>query len=548
MVVYFGERILHKFRAPIATQLFFAVLLSTLIITFAGLALLQLGMQKGFSRYVAELEMQRLDTLMERLVTLYEQYGSWPAALDADRQRIMKKGEVVDEGFEKRWLHRQHEKVLREIMRTKMQEMEHARISQLQSQAALEGRTFKLPPFMPGNMKEGYPPPPDFDREGAPMPPPDQRPFFPFQDRLGMGQRMVLYDANYHYVAGIQTSEKLPTRQIMINGIVVGYLALKPADVPDDSLSISFFKAQSRYLGWIYFICLIVSAIVAMLLAAHFRKPIQALLLAASELTKGNYQQHIETVRRDELGDLAASINRLSHILDQHEQSRKQWVADTSHELRTPISVLQVQIEALQDGIRKPSPAHFEAMQRQVLTLRKLVEDLNELAKGDVGQLNCNFLNANPWFIVAQELDSFKEKFAAKQIVLKAVPPKSELTLLIDPDRFRQVVANLLENSWRYTDEGGQVNVSVHMEPEFWALYVDDSYPNVPEEALQQLGERFYRVDHSRARATGGTGLGLALSQQIVEIHAGSLQFLHSPLGGLRVILRLPLTNDSVKN
>lgn len=537
---------MHKFRAPIATQLFFAVLLSTLIITFAGLALLQLGMQKGFSRYVAELEMQRLDNLMERLVSLYEQHGSWSAALDADRQRIRRKGLAVDEGFEKRWLHRQHEKVLREIMRTKMQEMEKTRISQLKDQAALEGREFKLmPPFIADHPKQGYQPP-GYDQEGGPMPPPDQRPFFPFQDRLGMGQRLVLYDAASHYVAGIRTTEKLPTRQIMINGKVIGYLAIKPAEAPDDSLSISFFKAQSRYLGWIYFVCLIVSGIVSMLLAAHFRKPIQALLIAASELTKGNYQQHIETVRRDELGDLAAAINRLSHILHQHEQSRKQWVADTSHELRTPISVLQVQIEALQDGVRKPSPVHFEAMQRQVLTLKKLVEDLNELAKADVGQLNCHFLYANPWLIVKQELDSFKEKFAAKQITLKAMPPLEELSLQIDPDRFRQVVANLLENSWRYTDENGQVNISVHIEAEFWALYVDDSYPNVPEDALQQLGERFYRVDYSRARTTGGTGLGLALSKQIVEIHGGSLQFLHSPLGGLRVILRLPLTNDPV--
>lgn len=543
-----GCFILHKFRAPIATQLFFAVLLSTLIITFAGLALLQLGMQKGFSRYVAEMEMQRLDSLMERLAMLYEQYGSWQAVLQHDRELMQKKGLDADDNFEKRWLHRQHERVLRDTVRKKIMEMDKARLDQWQREALAEGRDFKFPPpFMEKNDKDKFSPP-DFMRDGGPMPPPDQRPFFPFQDRLGLGQRLALYDGNYQYVAGIRSNEKLPMRQIMVNGKLIGYLALQPAEAPDDSLSISFFKAQSRYLGWIYFVCLIVSAIVSMLLAAHFRKPIQALLLAASELIKGNYQQHIETVRRDELGDLAAAINRLSHILDQHEQSRKQWVADTSHELRTPISVLLVQIEALQDGIRKPSPSHFEAMQRQVLTLRKLVEDLNELAKADVGQLNCHFMQSDPWSIVAQEVDSFREKFAAKQIDLKAIAPKSKISLHIDPDRIRQVVANLLENSWRYTDEGGQVNVSVHMEPEFWALYVDDSYPDVPEEALSQLGERFYRVDHSRTRATGGTGLGLALSRQIMEIHGGSLQFLHSPLGGLRVILRLPLANDSVKN
>ncbi len=553
---------------PIATQLFFAVLLSTLIITFAGLALLQLGMQKGFSRYVAEVEMQRLDSLMERLVFLYEQNGNWQAVLKSDKERVIKKGFTVDEGFERRWLHRQHERVLREMVKKKMEDMNKARISQ-QSEMPFNNKSsvkqmshlgdgnypsaggqMSLPSFngdfpMPPPLFNGdFPIPPPLFNGDFPMPPPDQRPFFPFQDRLGLGQRLVLYDSEHHYVAGVQTSEKLPTRQIMLDGKVIGYLALRPAEVPEDSLSISFFSAQSRYLVWIYFVCLIVSAIVSLLLAAHFRRPIKALLTAASELIRGNYQQQITVVRRDELGDLATAINQLSHMLYQHEQSRKQWVADTSHELRTPISVLQVQIEALQDGVRQASPVHFAAMQRQIMSLKKLVEDLNELAKADVGQLNCNFIHANLWAIVIQEVESFREKFQAKQISIDVVTPKIQPSLEIDPDRMRQVVVNLLENCWRYTDEQGHVKISAHVSEDSWRLYVDDSYPNVPDAALSHLGDRFYRVDHSRTRATGGSGLGLALSKQIMEIHGGSLQFSHSPLGGLRVILYLPLVHD----
>lgn len=525
---------LMNFRLPIALRLFMAMLLTTLIITLFGMGLLHMGMQKGFSRYVAQVEMQRLDTLVDRLSRLYENYGSWPEVMKATPPREKKGKDSSAYNIERRWLRTQHEIILRDALKRKIEEQ-----NKKFGQAVAATPNFN-PAMQPGgSLQQPISNSPLFGPMG--ILPDNQRPFFPIHDRLGLGQRLVLYDKDHHYVAGIKVSGELPMREIKVNNQTIGYLALKPALDPEDSLSSNFFTAQSRYLILIYGACFIVSAIVSLMLAAHFRNPIKALLTTSSELIKGNYNQHIQINRSDELGDLAHGINRLSHILHQHEESRRQWVADTSHELRTPISVLQVQIEALQDGIRKATPAHLEAMQRQIMSLKKLVQDLNELSQADVGKLKCHFIQANPWLIVQQEVESFQQKFASKCIQLKIIPAKSPVILNMDPDRVRQVIVNLLENSWRYTNEQGKVQVSCESNDKFWCLNVDDTPPGVSDEALGLLGERFYRVDHSRARETGGSGLGLALSKQIAEIHQGQLQFSHSPLGGVRATLSLPL-------
>jgi two-component system sensor histidine kinase BaeS len=517
-----------------------AMLLTTLIITMFGMGLLHMGMQKGFSRYVAEVEMQRLDGLTERLGSLYQQYGGWSEAMSMTQPKIGKKGADAASHKTRRWLRYQHELTIREFIRQKIED-QHKRFP---DNARLDSATvpqLPVPPPFPNNMEAK----PHSGSWG--VSPESRRSFFASHDRLGLGQRLGLYDKNLQYISGVKdTTEDPPMRAIKVDGEVVGYLTVKPALDPEDSLSINFFTEQSRYLLLIYGACLIVSAIVSLMLAAHFRNPIKALLKTSSELIHGHYNQQIQINRSDELGDLASAMNRLSHILHQHEESRRQWVADTSHELRTPISVLQVQIEALQDGIRKATPTHLEAMQRQVMTLKKLVQDLNELSQADVGQLKCYFIQTNPWFIVQQEIESFQQKFASKSIELEVIAPRASHLLNMDPDRIRQIIMNLLENSWRYTNDQGKVRVSSDYDKDHWYLHIDDTPPGVSDEALKQLGERFYRVDHSRARETGGTGLGLALSKQIAKIHAGHLQFSHSPLGGIRATLSLPLNRDDL--
>jgi two-component system sensor histidine kinase BaeS len=201
--------------------------------------------------------------------------------------------------------------------------------------------------------------------------------------------------------------------------------------------------------------------------------------------------------------------------LDQHEQSRRQWVADTSHELKTPLSVLQAQIEAMQDGIRKASPEHLDAMMRQVTSLKKLTQDLGDLAQADAQQLKCYFTEVNPWEAMVQEVDNFKPKF--EQAGLNVSIDGQGTLLQLDIDRFKQIMVNLLSNSVRYTEQGGQIHIHTQETSQHWSVIVDDSPLGVDDEQLQRLGERFYRVDDSRTRSTGGTGLGLALSCKLAQ-------------------------------
>ena len=160
------------------------------------------------------------------------------------------------------------------------------------------------------------------------------------------------------------------------------------------------------------------------------------------------------------------------------------------------------------------------------------------LAQADAQQLQFYYATVNPWDVVQQELMNFQPKF--EQADLKVTIEGDGAEVDLDLDRFKQIVANLLSNSIRYTEAGGQVHIHTEQNEKEWTLYVDDSPFGLTDEQLARIGERFYRVDDSRTRATGGTGLGLALSCKITQAMGGSLSFAHSPLGGLRCKLSFP--------
>ena len=283
------------------------------------------------------------------------------------------------------------------------------------------------------------------------------------------------------------------------------------------------------------------SALVAMLLAAHFRTPILRLAAGARALADGRFEARLGTDRSDELGDLARSFNQLAVTLGQAEASRRQWVADTSHELRTPLSVLRAQLEAVQDGLRTATPETVASMLRQVLSLNVLIDQLYTLARADVVELAFQRGPLDLWALACDQATAFEQKMTAVGLALHLESGMPGLTIVADPERLRQVLANLLENCIRYCRPGDHVQLNVRVDGSFAELDIDDSGPGVALAALPRLGERFYRVEGSRSREHGGAGLGLALCRRIVEAHGGTLAIERSSLGGLRVRLRLPL-------
>lgn len=546
-------------RIPIALRLFCTVLLTTLVIITVSLGVLHWTMQRNFSQYVADVEMQKLDLLVENLAGVYRVYNDWGNSIQAQILQI--EGQAAPDDYDKLsqwWLRRQYDIALQQRYFN-----EHAYIdgnvdADTENDAAvLDQQDLKV---LRDNLPSEYRP-----FEGLIFPLSAAQNFYrtknkernktadaeathtaqknlgkriiAMPDRLGLSSRLALYDADQHFVVGERGEQQISYRPIMVDGKTVGYLGLKPVLDQQDVLSINFFSNQKRYLLLVYILTFITSLIAALWLATYFKKPIQRLLHATRELTKGNYLHQVKINRNDELGDLSNEINQLAEILDQHERSRQQWVADTSHELKTPLAVLQAQIEAVQDGIRQATPEHLTAMMRQVISLKKLTQDLADLAQADAQQLSCYLTDVDPWDVVQQEVDNFKSKF--EQANLRIQIQGSGAILALDRDRFRQIVVNLLGNSVRYTEAGGEIQIHTEQDADAWTLYVDDSPYGLTDEQLTHLGERFYRVDDSRTRSTGGTGLGLALSVKIAQALGASLQFEHSPLGGLRCKLRL---------
>ena len=546
---------------PLAIRLFLTVLLTTLVIATISLGVLHWTMQKNFARYVADVEMQKLDRLIANLGNVYTVYHDWGNAIQAQILQI--EGNAAPDDYDRLsqwWLRRQYDIALQQryfndhtllsLSPTLAQNNTELKNRQIFNDEELkilkqnlpseyqpfEGLRFPLSPSQFRLKKDAK----DDKQESKSSSSSEhvKKRFVSIPDRLGLSSRLSLYDEKHQFIVGEPATDQIAYRPILVDQKVVGYLGLKPVLDQDDASSINFFSNQKRYLLLVYALTVLSSLVAALLMATYFKKPIQRLLNATLELTRGNYQHQVMIKRNDELGDLSNQLNHLADILHQHEESRRQWVADTSHELKTPLAVLQAQIEAMQDGIRKATPEHLDAMMRQVSSLKKLTQDLADLAQADAQQLKCYFAEVNPWDVVLQEVDNFKSTFEQNQLEVSLSGEGALLSL--DRDRFKQIIVNLLGNCVRYTEQGGKIQIHTQQNEHEWVLYVDDSPFGVSDEQLARLGERFYRVDDSRTRSTGGTGLGLALSCKLAQALGGSLTFNHSPLGGLRCVLTFP--------
>ena len=546
---------------PLAIRLFLTVLLTTLVIATISLGVLHWTMQKNFARYVADVEMQKLDRLIANLGNVYTVYHDWGNAIQAQILQI--EGNAAPDDYDRLsqwWLRRQYDIALQQryfndhtllsLSPTLAQNNTEIKNRQIFNDEELkilkqnlpseyqpfEGLRFPLSPSQFRVKKDAK----DDEQESKSSSSSEhvKKRFVSIPDRLGLSSRLSLYDEKHQFIVGEPATDQIAYRPILVDQKVVGYLGLKPVLDQDDASSINFFSNQKRYLLLVYALTVLSSLVAALLMATYFKKPIQRLLNATLELTRGNYQHQVMIKRNDELGDLSNQLNHLADILHQHEESRRQWVADTSHELKTPLAVLQAQIEAMQDGIRKATPEHLDAMMRQVSSLKKLTQDLADLAQADAQQLKCYFAEVNPWDVVLQEVDNFKSTFEQNQLEVSLSGEGALLSL--DRDRFKQIIVNLLGNCVRYTEQGGKIQIHTQQNEHEWVLYVDDSPFGVSDEQLARLGERFYRVDDSRTRSTGGTGLGLALSCKLAQALGGSLAFNHSPLGGLRCVLTFP--------
>ncbi len=373
-----------------------------------------------------------------------------------------------------------------------------------------------------------------------PEPPPHRRPP-PNQQR----PRVALFDADKNTVFGPpEGARAFSLSPITLNEQIIGYLGIKPIKELSDAHDLVFVQEQSQTFLLIALVMMVISILLSIPIAGHLVKPIKHLEKGTQRLTSGKFDTQIPVITRDELGTLSTNFNILANTLKENESARQQWVADISHELRTPLAILKGEIEALEDGIRPLTPENIISLGQEVEHLTHLVGDLYELSMSDIGALNYQKCPTDILPILEHCAETFKDQFSSKNITLSFDSMNlDEAVLFVDPQRIKQLVNNLLKNSYRYTDKNGNSVLTLEKGHNEMLIHLQDSSPGVAKEEIPRLFERLYRVDSSRNRASGGAGLGLAICSNIVTAHGGTINAQPSPQGGLWVTVRLPITH-----
>ena len=375
--------------------------------------------------------------------------------------------------------------------------------------------------------------------------PPHDPPWRRRDHGFGVSERLSLRDAAGRLLAGAPKAQVHSTRRdIRYDGQVVGYLELAPIETLSDRPEVQFATQQRDALYVAAVAILVVAAGAAALFARSLAAPIAELARGTHALAMGRYDTRIRLDQRDELGRLAEHFNGLAQTLERNREARKQWVADISHELRTPIAILRAELEALEDGVRTLDADAIRSLSVEVARLASLVDDLYELARSDAGALTYDKQVVDLGSPLEETIAAFRDRYDAAGLSLE-LHRAGRAPVLADADRLRQLFANLLENSLRYTDAGGMVRVTQSLDGGRARVTVEDSAPGVPDDALPRLFDRLYRVDPSRSRETGAAGLGLAICAGIVKAHYGTIAARHSPLGGVAIDLELPLQENA---
>lgn len=469
----------RRYLHSLGIKLFLAIAGANIILVVAAYQIYSSSFDRGLVEYLNKADEARLTPLIQRLADGYREHRDW-AWVAEDRQR---------------W-----QGMLREV---------------------LGNSRFLRPPG-------GPPAPAD---AGRPEPPPT----------LTIDPRMLLLDAGGMVLIGsTERAGHAQRKPIEVDGLVVGYLAYIPRLAMIESLEQVFQEQQAHRFLAIAIGMLAAVLINAALIAHWLSRRLEALRHGANRLAEGDYGMRIAVVGHDEFAQLATDFNDLASALEQARHSRRQWIADIAHELRTPLTTLRAEVEALQDGVRPLTPAGVNSLAQEIGRLTRLVDDLHLLSLSDLGALSYRFAPLDLGELIRDCLDASRQTIAEQELAVElSLAP--DLSIRGDGARLGQVFGNLLQNTLRYTDPPRRLRIELSRQDGFAHVRWQDSAPGVGEQHLASLTERLYRVDESRARASGGAGLGLAIAKAIVEGHGGGLACGPSPLGGLCWQIRLPL-------
>jgi signal transduction histidine kinase len=375
------------------------------------------------------------------------------------------------------------------------------------------------------------------------------------------GRRIVLTDVNdevivdsRHGLVGTTFEPEWPSRTLVSyqGNIHLGTLYVGPESTVATAYKQELARSIGVFLLWGSLLACFAALILTALLARRLTAPIRVLVAETHRIGTGDFSGGIEMPAKGEFTVLANALNGMAQDLGRAEAFRRNFVADIAHELRTPLSNIRGYLEAVEDGLVSPDIA-IETIKDDAVLLHRLVDDLQELAIADAGALAMVYRVVNPVDLLEKATLSMGSAAGSSGIRIAVERPKEPLPdMVVDSQRIMQVLRNLLENAIVHTGEGGTITVGVESltagssssptPADNWIMItVDDAGPGVPEEELDRIFERFHRVDRSRTRATGGSGLGLTISRHLVEAHGGSIHASNRRKGGTRFTIELPL-------
>jgi two-component system sensor histidine kinase BaeS len=407
--------------------------------------------------------------------------------------------------------------------------------------AALAGPPGSLRPLFDAVAPaDGSPP-----RPGPGGPPPRMGPGGrPPPGALRTPERLTLVDPQGRPLAGrpLPLVDVSAERPIVVNGQTVALARLARAPLAAADVDAAFLARQYRGIVLTAVLMLALAVAGAVWAGRRWLRPVREVQDAARRVAKGAFDVRLAPHGNNELADLARDINAMAASLQQLEASRRRWMAELSHEMRTPLAVLRGEVEALVDGVRPLTLDAMQSLQEEVARVTRLVEDFHQLALSDLRALPCSFAPVSPAALLHEAVARLQPRAREAGLALSVDDAAAPGLAHWDPQRIGQLLSNLLENSLRYTDAPGRVVLQLKASARGQAeLSVDDSAPGVPAADHERLFEPLYRADASRSRRLGGSGLGLSICRAIVRSHGGRIDAGASPLGGLRVVVSLPL-------
>jgi signal transduction histidine kinase len=330
-----------------------------------------------------------------------------------------------------------------------------------------------------------------------------------------------------------------PSSQPSTQNNVFGTLYIVPPGTSAVSLYLS--SALSRYLLWGGLIALGLAMLVTFVLSRRILSPIRALTSTAHRLGKGDFTQRVEIRDKGEVGQLAETFNSMASDLERTEKLRRDMVADIAHELRTPLSNVSGYLEAIRDEVVKPDVTTISSLSEEVDLLARLVNDLQELTLADAGELKMVRQADDISQLVKQSVAAAQTAAVNKGLQVSSEVQADLPSVFVDHQRISQVLRNYLANAITHTPPGGKISVAARQQDKFIEISVSDTGEGIAAKDLPNIFERFYRVDKSRVRSRGGSGLGLTIAKRLVEAHGGSVQVQSQEGQGSRFSFTLPV-------